>query len=286
MEQVPVKVPGNTLTATEFNNLDSQEAQNCVSFTDQLFDSSNNFQLLQAFLRIASSGNQYIDSGVANNYVLHDASNYAPLTTFPDRTVVRFTPLNTNTGACTASINDIIGFNIVDLNGNPLVGGELQAGEYVTLVNYGGGANFRVAVFNDEDLTLRLALQNQSQDQSGTRIVGADSTTENNIVPFAIGFIFWNGGAYVLNNGVNIAQINRLGVGRIQIIFAISLPTTGFNCEVAINSNSSGRCIARVESYGGNSVIVALSQNNGSAADLSFYVDASLNLSFQTKRRR
>lgn len=109
MRSVPTKAPGNTYTATEFNELMSQELQNSVLTSGQTLNPGDLNQLGKAMSVYGSAGDFYTDAGTANTYVLTPIgvpARQAP-PAYIDGLRVRFVVGNTNTGASTINLNSL-----------------------------------------------------------------------------------------------------------------------------------------------------------------------------------
>lgn len=94
-------------------------------------------QVINGSLGIYSGAAYYgTDSGAVNAYVVLAATVIPAITVFPTAigTLIRFTPLNTNTGAATFNTSAIIGEH-----GGPLTGGELSSAGPVLLQFTAGG---------------------------------------------------------------------------------------------------------------------------------------------------
>lgn len=76
-----------------------------------------------------------VDSGGPNAYVLTFAASFAGYT---DGILINWFPSNTNTGASTINVNSIGIVNIVNVDGNPLIAGQLVANQSAT-IQYKGG---------------------------------------------------------------------------------------------------------------------------------------------------
>lgn len=105
------KIPGSIQPANEMSSLQS-EAINIVEQVGQTptpndGSDENNIQLGVAVASYASHGDYYIDSGVANSYVLMPDGNKKGIYIYSesDGARIRFRPQNTNTAACTVNVN-------------------------------------------------------------------------------------------------------------------------------------------------------------------------------------
>lgn len=129
MDNVPVKIAGNQLTAVEYNNA-PQELKNAVETSGQVLG-GDWFQVSRAMAIYAATGDYYTDSGAANAYVLNLVSTRKGTITYEPGMKVRFIPGNTNTAASTANVNSLGIKNLKDIDGNDLIEGDIIAGKLV-----------------------------------------------------------------------------------------------------------------------------------------------------------
>jgi hypothetical protein len=119
------------------------------------------------------------DAGSANNYVVvcpfGTPSGYNPGMT------VAFIAANSNTGASTLTVNPLVAAAILDVTGNPLTGGEIQAGSQITVIYIAG--SFRLVNNTDQ----APVLNNQVVTVGGTYPINCFSGPLVNIVFDATG---------------------------------------------------------------------------------------------------
>ncbi len=138
MDDIPVKIAGNQLTAVEYNNA-PQESMNAVESAGGTLG-GDKFQVSRAMAIYAATGTYYTDSGAANAYVLNIVSPRKGIIAYDVGTIVRFFPGNTNTTASTINVNSLGLKNIKDAAGNDIDAGEIEAGGSVEL--FYDGTNF------------------------------------------------------------------------------------------------------------------------------------------------
>ncbi len=131
MKEIPNKVTNNTYTAEEFTEGVKEELQGAVSNTflgAEVFDETNQTQLMQGLTRIAGGTSFYTDSGGANAYELSLSNPFTAvgLTTYYSGLVVEFIATAVNTGASTASVAGLTATNIQDGFGNDIAQGTIQ----------------------------------------------------------------------------------------------------------------------------------------------------------------
>ncbi|KKM04826.1 hypothetical protein LCGC14_1760340 [marine sediment metagenome] len=129
MDNIPVKIAGNQLTAVEYNNA-PQEAMNAVTTSGQLLG-GDKFQVSRAMAIYAATGTYYTDSGAVNAYVLNLVSPRKGIIAYDVGTIFRFIPGNTNTTASTINVISLGLKNLKDIDGNDLLAGEIIAGKLV-----------------------------------------------------------------------------------------------------------------------------------------------------------
>lgn len=137
MKDIPQKVNGDYLDASEWNTV-YDESKNVIVSTSQTLSESDVFQIAKAMAIYAAEGDYYEDTGTADTYVLQvpDAKK-APII-YSDGLRARFKVGNTNTGASTVNVASIGVKNIKKNNGaDDLEAGDLTTGalaeiQYVT----------------------------------------------------------------------------------------------------------------------------------------------------------
>lgn len=103
------KVDGNTISASEFNQL--AEIDNLISTSGQTPSLTNLEQISTGSARYSSAGQFYTDSGIANAYVLSPVSPFkSPVSAtagegYFNGMVVIYRPGNPNTGPSTVNVN-------------------------------------------------------------------------------------------------------------------------------------------------------------------------------------
>ncbi len=101
--EIPNKTTGNSLTATEFNQL-PDELENLITEESLTPSNADSTQVSQALANKAGTGNFYTDSGSVNTYVLSaSATNKSP-SEYRTGMQVRFIPANDNTGHSTVNV--------------------------------------------------------------------------------------------------------------------------------------------------------------------------------------
>jgi len=225
MQEVAVKVAGDTYTADEFNDLPLNELQNMITLTGLTFSSTDLTQLSQAVTNLSSSAREYLDSGGANVYVLSSLNPVPPISYFEGMVVI-FLPLADNTGATTLNVESIGAVPLVDSGGSPLIGGELVT-TLLTRAIYSGGSFFLINVIS-KDVNLLNNLADQTPGSEGSLLVGHTNTTVNNAAPRAfatVKFVNFNLDSAV---GQNIISAELVSTGVTNIYFDQPMDTTNY----------------------------------------------------------
>ena len=102
MEDLNDKVTGNSLTATEWNQVPS-EIQNVIEGLGILLSSGDLNQLGKGIAGYVANGNFYTDGGAADAYVLTKIGAKQTLPEYTDGMSAEFLASNTNTGASTVN---------------------------------------------------------------------------------------------------------------------------------------------------------------------------------------
>ena len=139
------KVDGNTVSASEFNQL--AEIDNLISTSGQTPSTGNLEQQAIASARYSSAGNFFTDSGTANAYVLSPVSPFkSPVSSVATETyfngmVIRFRAGNACSGASTVNVNNAGSKSLVKSDGSTaLTTGDIPANTEVEFVY--NGTNF------------------------------------------------------------------------------------------------------------------------------------------------
>lgn len=141
MEDLNDKVLGSNLAATEWNQVPS-ELQNPIEQTGQTLTNADLNQLGKAIASYVANGNFYIDSGIADAYVLTSIGAKQSIFDYENGVAAEFIAGNTNAGASTVNIAAKGVKSIVNLAGGALVGGEIIAGTRVLLKYRDGTDDF------------------------------------------------------------------------------------------------------------------------------------------------
>ena len=103
MQDLNDKITGNTLTATEWNEVPS-EIQNVIEGLGQTLSSGDLDQLGKSIAGYAANGTYYTDSGIADAYVLSKIGLKQSPTAYTNGFQSSFMAGNTNTGASTVNV--------------------------------------------------------------------------------------------------------------------------------------------------------------------------------------
>ena len=259
---VPQKSPDDQLSADEYSDGTSQENQNAVLNSGQVLGGPND-QLGQAMLRYNAAGNEYIDSGAANAYILNSRIVSYQLQAYIDGMKVNFLATHTNTGAITVNVNSLGVKDVVFPDGNPVTTGLLAQNKYITFiydlasdefiyVSSTDGADSDLDAYKAEIAnqiapvgssfvgyvgeTVETALDNRATfadliDPSGAELVGkVDSGAYTGTGSTVQRFMnrFWAFGVFNTNVTVHSENLifSRVAEGEYQFVFNIN-PTVG-----------------------------------------------------------
>lgn len=141
MRDLNDKITGNTLTASEWNDLPS-EVQNIIEAVGQTLSSGDLNQLGKAISDYVANASFYVDSGVADVYVFSVVGSIQSPTAYTNGMMCRALITNVNTGASTVNVAGLGIKQIRDADGNVLVSGELDG--YVQMVYNSASGHFRL----------------------------------------------------------------------------------------------------------------------------------------------
>jgi hypothetical protein len=143
MRQPVVKVNGDQLDASEWNQEPTQECGNAVLSTSQTFNSSDLTQLAKSMAIYAANGCYYNDTGTNTHYVLSAVSPMQAPISYQTGMKVTFIASNTNSGACDINVNSIGVKSIKQSMGTlDLVAGNIIANTFVELIYNSSGSGW------------------------------------------------------------------------------------------------------------------------------------------------
>lgn len=155
------KVDGNTVSASEFNQL--AEIDNLIYTSGQTPSISNLEQISIGSARYSSAGEFFTDSGTANAYVLSPVSPFkSPVSatageSYFNGMVICFRAGNANTGASTVNVNGAGVKNLLKQDGTALSAGDIPSNSDVQF-RYNGTSFLKVlgnATSTTEGIVLR-----------------------------------------------------------------------------------------------------------------------------------
>lgn len=141
------KVDGNTVSASEFNQL--AEIDNLISTSGQTPSTTNLEQISIGSARYSSAGQFYTDGGTANAYVLSPVSPFkSPVSAtagegYFNGMIICFRAGNANTGASTVNVNGAGVKNLLKQDGTALSAGDISSDSDVEF-RYNGTSFLRV----------------------------------------------------------------------------------------------------------------------------------------------
>lgn len=179
------KVDGNTVSASEFNQL--AEIDNLISTSGQTPSTANLEQQAIASARYSSAGNFFTDSGTANAYVLSPVSPFkSPVSSVATETyfngmVIRFRAGNACSGASTVNVNNAGSKSLVKSSGSALTTGDIPANTEVEFVY--NGTNFVQSLGNVPATTTTQGIAFLSNPIT----ISNNATDANNDIDFSAG---------------------------------------------------------------------------------------------------
>lgn len=240
---------------TEFNPL-KNDLQNLITDTGQTVG-GNNIQFSRASAAYAAQSTFYDDSGTANNYVLSPLSSFKSPLVYARGLKFQFIAANTNDGPSTANLDGKGALAINTLNGNPLTGGEIPAGNYITLIH------------NGTDLTLLNVSGGVTNDSDNENlIINSDYDFWQRVNPSASTSVS-EGGAYYCDRFFDSAGTGGVAtVTRKTLTLGTTLPDGGGEPKYAYNRDQTTggggdgpihhQRIERVQTKAGKSIILSI----------------------------
>lgn len=126
MQDLNDKITGDTLLASEWNEVPS-EIQNVIENLGQTLTSADLNQLGKGIAGYVANGNFYIDSGIADAYILSVVGSKQSSPFLTDGFKVEFLTTNPNTGAATVNVASLGVKNIKTENGSDPLAGEISS---------------------------------------------------------------------------------------------------------------------------------------------------------------
>jgi len=159
MQDLNDKVTGNSLLATEWNQVPS-EIQNVIEGLGIVLSSGDLNQLGKAIAGYVTHGNETADSGAANAYVLTPTGTKQAAPALVDGLLLNFIPGNDNTGASTVNY---AGLGVVPLtfaDGTALPAGILSTTQGCIIRYDATGGGFWLVGYTEDVSFQSSALQN------------------------------------------------------------------------------------------------------------------------------
>lgn len=142
MEDLNNKATNDQLSASEWNGTRS-EVQNIIENAGLTLSAGDQNQLGKAIADYLGNADFYTDSGTANAHVLNSVSSNQSPTALKDGMRVRYRVNVTNTGATTVAVAGLT-TKAVTIDNVALIGGELVAGQSVTLEYHNSNGKFNI----------------------------------------------------------------------------------------------------------------------------------------------
>lgn len=204
-----------------------------------------------------------IDTGVANSYTM--TLSPVPVTPLFDGAVYSMRPLNTNTGASTLAVNGSPAHAILAQNGAALQGGEIVAGQTVTLIYSSNLSSFIVMLNSGGYQHSATPLAGDSSTKvATTAFVGANGLGAQVIAKVS------SAGSILHQNGPNTIAVVHSGTGVYTITFGTALPTANY---IALAMTTTGFFTATEDPSGLSAsgfILQTFNSAGGTPADAGF----------------
>lgn len=202
------KVDGNTVSASEFNQL--AEIDNLISTSGQTPSTGNLEQQAIASARYSSAGNFFTDSGTANAYVLSPVSPFkSPVSStagegYYNGMVIRFRAGNACSGASTVNVNNAGSKSLVKSDGSTaLTTGDIPANTEVEFVY--NGTNFVQSIGKTPATTTTQGVAFLSNPIT----ISNNATDANNDIDFSAGnFQFSDGSGQAVSTAIMTKRLD------------------------------------------------------------------------------
>lgn len=185
MKDVPAKSTGSQYQAEEFEKGLNEESKNFVESSDQVLSASDQFQMGKASANYSSAGDFFVDSGVADAYVLSVISPHQAPTKFIDGMRLRFKPINTNTGASTVNPFALGVKSIKDQSGADPVAADIDANKFIE-ITYKQSSDYFVISGLLTETEIKSIAQKGDYDYGTTAGTGAAYTIALTPIPSAL----------------------------------------------------------------------------------------------------
>ncbi|OGO02362.1 MAG: hypothetical protein A2Y72_02215 [Chloroflexi bacterium RBG_13_53_26] len=159
MQDLNDKITGNTLTASEWNQVPS-EIQNVIEGLGIALSGADLNQLGKAIAGYVANGTFYTDSGAANTYVLTQIGLKKAAPAYTDGMKVTFLPGAANTGASTVNVATLGVKSILNATGDSLPAGSLTTTAPVTMQYNAAAGHFRLIRSSFMETVLDAATSN------------------------------------------------------------------------------------------------------------------------------
>lgn len=237
--QITAKVNGDTLSATEFNQITTELQTGLITSAGETPASGT---LDQVGIAVASYAAQCgvfaTDSGVADAYVLTQVSPFKPPFDLKDGLTIRFRAGNTNTGACTVNAFAFGLKNIKKADGstNPSAGDISTTQD--TLLRYDGTVFRIISNFVISQLpsgsTIQIVNTQTGASSSGTTLIPSDDTIPQNT----------EGDQYM---SLDITPTNAANILYIDIVAIFSNSVIGTVVTTALFQDSTANALAAAQ---------------------------------------
>jgi len=280
-----VKINGDQLDASEWNQEPTQECGNAVLSSGQSFDSADLYQLAKAISTYAAQGCYYDETGTAVHYILSPVGDMETPISYKTGMRVVFIAGNTNSGTCDINVNSIGVKSIKKSMGTlELAAGDIASNTFVELI-YNESAGGWFELFSSNNFATIQGVINSTYNRFGAEVVttnnynitSSELTTPSTGTTLYVSFDASNTGAATLsinsgvaypiyaitsNNSIISLQGNELTAASSKLMFRSDLNAWELSplvfSQLTDIENGSGYIIPR-------------------PADVKSYVDTSIN---------
>jgi hypothetical protein len=176
MQDLNDKTTGNSLSASEWNQQPS-ELQNVITQRGIVLSGGDLDQLGKAIAGYVANGSFFVDSGVANLYLLATVNNIQAAPNYRDGDEISFFPANANTGASTVNRAAVGAINLKDQFGNDLTANALTP-DSLAVARFISG-EFRLQP------SLNIAIQSNLKSGRKNKLINGDFLINQRGITFA-----------------------------------------------------------------------------------------------------
>lgn len=232
------KSNGDTLTASEFNQITTELQTNLIAKTNQTPASGTLDQVGVAVASIAAQGGVFgVDSGVADAYVFTQVSPFPAPKQLTNGLTIRFRAGNANTGATTVNAFGFGAQSVKKADGSTDLSADDITTTQDTMLRY-DGTNFRLVnnlnagtaiTVTGQTVSANIATQSdQETATSTTTLVTPGRQQYHPSAAKAWSYTTYSGGVPSSVAGYNIASVGDTGTGLLTLNFTVSFSSSNY----------------------------------------------------------